>query len=508
MEAIYARQSLDKKDSLSIETQVELCRRETAGTEIKVYIDKGFSGKNTNRPQFTRMMEDVEKGLVSKVIVYKLDRLSRSLLDFAAMIDTFKRHGVEFLSTREKFDTSTPIGNAMLSIIMVFAQLERETIQLRVRDSFHARSERGAYDAAAPYGYQKTKASVYGKPVSTLAIDPETAANVQTLFETYAYTEKSLGAMAKELNRKHLPSPNGVEWDSGKISRLLSNPIYVKADADIFRFYQATGVKLTNPIDEYLGENGCITYGAWDRKRRKFGQWNTLCLSIGLHPGIVHSDVFLRCQHKLNQNIQIGNEGKGKHTWLTGLLKCGYCGYAVRVVASGRCIPRFTCSGKTNYGTCQEYEKRWLVSELEQTIEGELLKAVRRKQELAAKNQQEEDLHHKRLKIEIAKVEQKIDNLLNALAEGAGVSPKYLNEKIAALEEEKRALEREREICEASHRARGDIRQFGDILFMWDAMRLEQKRQIGKLLIERIFVFNEKVQIIWKYNFMEQQANA
>lgn len=107
MEAIYARQSLDKKDSLSIETQIELCKLESTG-DVKVYIDRGFSGKNTNRPQFTKMMEDIERGLVDKVIVYKLDRLSRSLLDFAAMIDTFKRHDVAFLSTRENSTQGRP----------------------------------------------------------------------------------------------------------------------------------------------------------------------------------------------------------------------------------------------------------------------------------------------------------------------------------------------------------------------------------------------------------------
>lgn len=507
MEAIYARQSLDKKDSLSIETQIELCKLESDG-EVKVYIDRGFSGKNTNRPQFTKMMEDVEKGLVSKVIVYKLDRLSRSLLDFASMIDTFKRYGVAFLSTREKFDTGTPIGNAMLSIIMVFAQLERETIQVRVQDSYNARSEKGAYDATAPYGYRKAKALILGKPVSTLEVEPETSAIVQEMFQAYAFTEQSLGAMAKALNRRKVPSPNGVEWDSGKLSRIMANPIYVKADADIYRFYESTGVKLTNPIDDYLGTNGCVTYGAWDRKRRKFSQWDSLALSIGLHPGIIEPDVFLRCQRKLVNNVQVGNEGKGKHTWLTGLLKCGYCGHAMRVVASGRCIPRISCSGKTNYGTCDEYERRWLVSELEAFIEKELFTMVRQKQELAARIEQEEDIRDKRLKIQIAKVEQKINNLVDGLADASGVTMKYLNEKITALEKEKRGLLQERQENRTSNITERQICQFADILVLWDQMSIEQRREIGKLLIERIQVYNDKVEICWKYNFMEQKASA
>ncbi len=508
MEAIYARQSLDKKDSLSIETQIELCKHEAASTDVKVYIDKGFSGKNTNRPQFIKMMDDVEKGLVSKVIVYKLDRLSRSLLDFAGMIDKFKRTGVEFLSTREKFDTSTPIGNAMLSIIMVFAQLERETIQIRVRDSFNARSERGAYDAIAPFGYEKAKALVAGKSVSTLALEPEAAELVLKLFKSYAFTEQSLGALAKSMNRSHIGSPGGADWDSGKLSRIMANPLYVKADADVFRYYEATGAKLTNPIDDYIGENGCVTYGAWDRKRRKFSQWDNLSISIGLHPGLVDSYTFLRCQHKLMQNVQIGNEGKGKHTWMTGLMKCGYCGHAMRVVAAGRCIPRVTCSGKTNYGICDKYEKRWLVSELEQSVASQLLHMVRQKQTLSAQVEMDEDREDKRLKLEIAKVDQKINNLITALSEGTGATMKYLNEKIAALEEEKKQLAMQRQANQSGKATENELRQFGDILILWDDMDMEQKRQVAKLLIEQISVYNDRIQIRWRYNFLEQQASA
>ena len=115
---------MDKKHSISIETQIELCKKEIEDEPYKEYVDRGYSGKNTNRPQFKAMMRDVENGVISKIIVYKLDRLSRSTLDFGELMDALSKHSVEFSSTREKFDTSTPIGKAMLNIIMVFAQLE------------------------------------------------------------------------------------------------------------------------------------------------------------------------------------------------------------------------------------------------------------------------------------------------------------------------------------------------------------------------------------------------
>ena len=135
-DALYTRQSVEKIDSISIESQLEYCKYETRGNPYKEYIDRGYSGKNTNRPAFEEMLEDIKQGKISRVIVYKLDRISRSILDFANMMDIFQKHNVEFVSSTERFDTSTPIGRAMLNICIVFAQLERETIQKRVTDAY------------------------------------------------------------------------------------------------------------------------------------------------------------------------------------------------------------------------------------------------------------------------------------------------------------------------------------------------------------------------------------
>ena len=130
-DAIYGRQSVDRKDSISIESQIEFCKYELRGGNFRKYTDKGYSGKNTDRPKFQEMMADIRRGLIKRVVVYKLDRISRSILDFATMMETFQEYNVEFVSSTEKFDTSTPMGRAMLNICIVFAQLERETIPLR-----------------------------------------------------------------------------------------------------------------------------------------------------------------------------------------------------------------------------------------------------------------------------------------------------------------------------------------------------------------------------------------
>jgi DNA invertase Pin-like site-specific DNA recombinase len=155
METFYGRQSVDKKDSISIESQLEFCQYELRGASYKAYTDKGYSGKNTDRPKFKELIRDIEKGLISKVVVYKLDRISRSIIDFAGMMELFGRYNVEFVSATEKFDTSTPMGRAMLNICIVFAQLERETIQKRITDAFYSRCQRGfRMGGQTPYGYK------------------------------------------------------------------------------------------------------------------------------------------------------------------------------------------------------------------------------------------------------------------------------------------------------------------------------------------------------------------
>ena len=101
-DAIYTRQSIDKADSISVESQLEYCKYETRGNPYKVYSDKGYSGKNTNRPGFEEMMSNIKEGNVSRVIVYMLDRISRSILDFANMMDIFGQYNVEFVSSKSE----------------------------------------------------------------------------------------------------------------------------------------------------------------------------------------------------------------------------------------------------------------------------------------------------------------------------------------------------------------------------------------------------------------------
>ena len=202
LDAIYARQSIDKADSISVESQIEFCRYETRGAPCMVFTDKGYSGKNLERPGFQDLMNATRRGEVKRILCYKLDRCSRSILDFSNFMEELQRYGVEFVSCTEKFDTSTPMGRAMLSICIVFAQLERETIQQRVRDAYHARCRKGFYmGGRVPFGYRLEPYILDGKKTARYVIEESEAKILRFLYQEYATPLSSLQTLVDGLQK-------------------------------------------------------------------------------------------------------------------------------------------------------------------------------------------------------------------------------------------------------------------------------------------------------------------
>lgn len=158
---IYSRKSKFTGKGESIENQIELCRQyiamhfgEKAAENVLVYEDEGFSGGNLERPQFKKMMKDSQKIAFAAIVVYRLDRISRNIGDFAKLIEDLGDRHIDFISIREQFDTSSPMGRAMMYIASVFSQLERETIAERIRDNMHELSKTGRWlGGTTPTGY-------------------------------------------------------------------------------------------------------------------------------------------------------------------------------------------------------------------------------------------------------------------------------------------------------------------------------------------------------------------
>lgn len=331
-DALYARQSIEKKDSISVESQLEYCRYETRGNACLEYTDRGFSGKNTHRPGFEKMMEDIRDGRIGRVIVYKLDRISRSILDFANMMEFFQRHQVEFVSSTEKFDTSTPIGRAMLNICIVFAQLERETIQKRVTDAYYARCRRGLYmGGRIPYGYRLTDTVIDDIRTSMYEEIPEESEQLKLIYSLYADTDNSLGDIVRYLNEHQIRNLRGADWNTARISEMLRNPVYVEADADVYRFFQEQGANICNPVSDFTGRNACYLYKgttAVSRKQRDLADREVV---LAPHRGFIPSRVWLACRMRCLNNRRSARTCKPKSSWLAGKVKCGNCGYALTI---------------------------------------------------------------------------------------------------------------------------------------------------------------------------------
>ena len=502
MIAIYARQSVDKKDSISIETQIETCHKIIASPVLasKVYSDKGYSGSNTNRPQFEEMMKDIQSGLIERVVVYKLDRISRSLLDFAQIYDTFEKRHVEFISCNEQFDTSTPMGKAMLGIIMVFAQLERETIQMRIKDNYYARGEKGMYlGGRPPYGFIKVKTKHNDVNTYKYEINEEQAEIVTMLFMEYADTDIAFGQLVKKINGMGIKTNNGNSWSNVQVGRLIKNPAYVRANADVYLFLKNKGAKINNDVCEFTGIHGCYLYA--ERKgvtTAKFTNLSKSFVTLGLHEGIIDADTWLRCQYKAEKNQVAKNSGKGMLTWLTGLMKCGYCGLAVTAVSGRAKLLYITCGGRKKF-VCYGRKKTIYVKDLEEIVEAKLLEKLRTLKVTGKSNKNIDSQKLDTLKAQLVTVEEQISKLVTSLLDMSDISAKYIDAKIAELDKQKYKIQTEmNDIMRNETRNDFNERDLQEYIDNWAGYDLEQKKAIAKSVINRVLITDEEIVIEFK----------
>lgn len=504
MKAIYVRQSIVKDDSISLDTQVEYCKRELQdGEGFKVYRDQK-SGKDTNREQFQDMIEDIKAGLIDTVIVYKIDRISRSVYDFGNIMRTFEKYKVEFISVNEKFDTTTPMGQAMLQIVMVFAELERKTIQMRIIDNYYARGREGRYlGGKPPYGYGKEKIIMNGKKTYQYIEDIEQSELVKSLFEMYYNdNDMSFGKMAKWVNKKtDYKTTRGNGWSSNTISRIIRNPAYTFATAEVYLYLKEKGCIMNNEVEDYIGENGLYWYteGGKERKKDEENPAPTY-VTVAPHTPFIDADLWLACQLKADKNVQIKNSGKGTYSWLSGLTKCGYCGLAATVATREDGNHKLTCNGKKRH-TCDGISTSILLQEVEDHVEVQLLKHL---QDKIAKSlmdiSENENIDNKelnRLNIELIKVNEEIDNLVEAVASAGATVAKHYNAKIEKLDKVRERVTKEIFSLKIDNREVLSIEQIQDCIDNWNSYDFDRKKEIAQLFIKVVTITNEEIQIIF-----------
>ncbi|MCL2843408.1 MAG: recombinase family protein [Oscillospiraceae bacterium] len=496
IDAIYARQSGDRKDSISIENQIDFCKHELKGGQCKEYVDRGFSGKNTERPEFQALVRDIEQGKISRVVVYKLDCISRSIIDFANMMELFQRHNVEFVSATEKFDTSTPMGRAMLNICIVFAQLERETIQKRITDAYYARCQRGfRAGGRASYGYKLEPTVIAGVNCKKLVADPETAAHVKLMFEMYAQSGISFGDIARYFV-EHGILFNGKPLQRTAVSYLLRNPVYVQADLDVYEFYKSQGADVVNDVADFNGINGCYFYKGRDVTEGKYTNFKNHVLVMAPHEGIIPSDIWLACRKKLMQNSAFGSTKKAKHTWLAGKIKCGQCGAALNVVAHKRPTIHFRCRKHTDSKACTGCGTL-SVRQVEQVIYGAMQEKLGIFQTLSS-GTTKANPKLTALNVELVQVEHEIKQLLGTLTGANATLLSYANSMIEELDAKRQALLSN--IADATTQAMStaQMEQITNHLNNWDSLSFEDKRIVAGGLLTRVNATSESIQIEWK----------
>ena len=331
--AIYSRKSKFTGKGDSIENQIQLCMDYSKSIGIKeflIYEDEGFSGGNIDRPQFKKMMQDAKDKKFDCLVCYRLDRISRNVSDFSTLIEKLNKLEISFISIKEQFDTSTPMGRAMMFISSVFAQLERETIAERIKDNMYELARSGRWlGGKTPHGFTSKKISFLDENLKErsmyqLEVNDEQMEIVKLIFNKYLEL-RSLSQLYKYVYHNGIKGPRGGKFDPSSLSGILRNPAYVKANEDILDYLRSLGMEVVGVPD---GQCGILTYAK---------NTSNSIAAIAKHHGVIEPDMWLEVQSILNENKdKIPRISTGKTALLSGLLKCGKCGANMRIMYKGK----------------------------------------------------------------------------------------------------------------------------------------------------------------------------
>ena len=344
--AIYSRKSKFTGKGESIENQIELCKNQLINKynikeeNIKIYQDEGFTGYNTNRPQFQEMIKDIRNKKIKCVIVYRLDRISRNVTDFCNLKNEFIKYNTDFISVTENFDTSTPMGRAMLMISSVFAQLERDTIAERIRDNMYELAKTGRWlGGNTPLGYKSEKIetlSVDGKRKNLYKLDIvfEEAEIIKLIWNKMCEL-KSLSKLEAYLLQKGIKTRNGNNFTRFSLITILKNPVYVVADNKIKDFFEKMNVTIyETDIEKCNGINGLLAYNKREElmgKTKSYKDITEWIIAVGKHQGIIPSKQFIKVWNLIENNKDKRCRVPRQNTSiLSGIIRCKHCGNYMR----------------------------------------------------------------------------------------------------------------------------------------------------------------------------------
>lgn len=536
---IYSRKSKWTGRGESVENQIAMCREyiqyNIEGADkatIIEYEDEGYSGKNTNRPQFQKMMQEIKKGNCNCLVCYKLDRLGRNIADLANLIETLNRLDVSFISIKERFDTSTPIGKAMIYFAGVLAQMEREQIAERVKDNMIMLARKGRWlGGNTPLGFRaqaEEKISINGKNKKSfrLTIDDEEMKIVRFIFQEYL-EKQSLVGIVKYFMSHDILTKRGNEYSTTAIKDILTNPVYCAADKEAYQYFWDLGCQVCMDEEEADGKYGLIGYAKTSSVKYK-GRDNEpekWIIALGRHKGTVAGKDFVKVQNLLKRNSSKGDSWH-KHqnpvALLSGLLYCS-CGHAMRpknysteqLTEKGERKFSYICTYKnlTNRKKCavpnvqgNTLDELVCREVLRYTDENSNIYQMLKKAVDKIENTKSEKVTDSEvLKQEIRKRKKEIKNLITAIAKSGG-NEEFVNQieqEITKLNEECANLEKEigemgeEGICIGNDKQQIEVlmEQLSSFKELFDTLSVVEKREYLNMILDKVVWDGEEAHI-------------
>lgn len=337
--AIYSRKSKYTGVGDSIENQVQMCKDYANAKymgqdlEFATYEDEGFSGRNLIRPEFQKLINNINSYDI--LMCYKLDRISRNVADFSSTLEVLQDAKCDFVSIKENFDTSTPMGRAMIHIASVFAQLERETIAERVKDNMLELAKNGRWSGGrTPLGYKSEPVQYIDeegneRKAVKLVQDQEELELVKLIYDTYL-KQGSLHKTEVWFTQHKIKSNSAVLLEKTSLKIILQNPVYVRSAPEVINYLKDNNWNVYGEAD---GVHGLLTYnktesvaGSNGKVTKRVQNKENWIAAVSNVKGIIDADTWIRVQEQFKKNKNtFPNLGKTHTAILTGKLRCSKC---------------------------------------------------------------------------------------------------------------------------------------------------------------------------------------
>lgn len=353
--AIYSRKSKFTGKGESTHNQIEACKRKIDLTfdninfenDVIIYEDEGFTGYNTNRPAFQKLLNDIRNKEIKALVFYKLDRVSRNVSDFSILVTELDNYNVSFVSATESIENVTPAGRAMMFMISVFAQLERDTIAERIRDNMLELAKTGRWlGGVVPTGYkseQIEKINIDGKKrkLYKLSQIDEEALIIKILFNKMKEL-KSQTKLETYTILNNIKTKNGKQYTRWALKNILTNPVYAMADHDTLKYFKNYNIDIYADEADFNGTHGLMVYNKTEKKNNRIVKKNykDWIVSIGKHKGIISGKEWVEVQNilEVNKNMKYRKPNASTNCILSGLLHCAHCDSFMRAKMKNKTI--------------------------------------------------------------------------------------------------------------------------------------------------------------------------